>query len=139
MLRNAVACGVPLAALIVAMVLLEPVRAWFLMPTIALALVLVAKVAVEPRWRFGVHRWEITERATYARHGWLVVEQRVAPTTRIQTVDAVRGPLEQVFGLSTLRMTTASSHGAIAIRGLDRHTAEEAAARCSHRLSVARG
>ncbi|MGO2847203.1 MAG: PH domain-containing protein, partial [Microbacterium gubbeenense] len=74
-----------------------------------------------------------------ARHGWLVVEQRVAPTTRIQTVDAVRGPLEQIFGLSTLRVTTASSYGAIAIRGLDRHTAEEAAARLAAVAELAEG
>ena len=53
----------------------------------------------------------------------------MAPTSRIQTVDALRGPLEQLFGLSTLRVTTASSYGAISIRGLDRAAAEAAVAR----------
>jgi len=129
MLRNTIACGIPLAALIVAATLWEPARVWLYAPIIAVVLVLLVKVAIEPWWRFRVHRWEITERATYAQSGWLVVERRVAPTTRIQTVDAVRGPLEQAFGLSTLRVTTASSYGAIAIRGLDRRTAEDAAAR----------
>ena len=129
MLRNAIACGIPLVVLVVASGLWEPVRAWLIAPIVVAALVLVARVVIEPWWRFRVHRWEITERATYAQTGWLVVERRVAPTTRIQTVDAVRGPLEQLFGLSTLRVTTASSYGAIAIRGLDRRTAEEAVAR----------
>lgn len=129
MLRNAIACGIPLIALAVAAIIWEPARVWLIAPIVAFALVLLAKVVVEPGWRFRVHRWEITERATYAQSGWLVVERRVAPTTRIQTVDAVRGPLEQAFGLSTLRVTTASSYGAIAIRGLDRRTAEDAAAR----------
>lgn len=129
MLRGLVACGIPLAGIVVAAILWEPARPWLTAPIVAVAAVLVAKVAIEPWWRFRVHRWEITERATYAQNGWLVVERRVAPTTRIQTVDAVRGPLEQAFGLSTLRVTTASSYGAIAIRGLDRRTAEDAAAR----------
>jgi len=129
MLRNAIACGIPLAALVVAANIWEPARAWLAAPVVAVALILVVKVAIEPWWRFRVHRWEITERASYAQSGWLVVERRVAPTSRIQTVDAVRGPLEQAFGLSTLRVTTASSYGAIAIRGLDRRTAEDAAAR----------
>jgi membrane protein YdbS with pleckstrin-like domain len=129
MLRSLLLCGIPLAGLIVAAALWEPARAWLIAPIVAVGLLLLAKVAVEPFWRFRVHRWEITERATYASSGWLVVEWRVAPTSRIQTVDAVRGPLEQLFGLSTLRVTTASSYGAISIRGLDRATAEEAAAR----------
>ncbi|MDP3949084.1 PH domain-containing protein [Microbacterium sp.] len=127
--RSAIACGIPLIALVIAAILWDPARVWLIAPIVAVVLVLVAKVAVEPWWRFRVHRWEITERATYAQNGWLVLERRVAPTTRIQTVDAVRGPLEQLFGLSTLRVTTASSYGAIAIRGLDRRTAEDAAAR----------
>lgn len=129
MLRSTIACGIPLSALVVAATLWHPARAWLIAPAIVVAIVLVAKVAIEPWWRFRVHRWEITERATYAQSGWLVVERRVAPTTRIQTVDAVRGPLEQLFGLSTLRVTTASSYGAVVIRGLDRRTAEDAAAR----------
>lgn len=129
MLRNAIVCGILLAALIVGAILWEPARVWLVAPLVALGLVFVVKVAVEPWWRYRIHRWEITERATYAVNGWLVVERRVAPTTRIQTVDAVRGPLEQLFGLSTLRVTTASSYGAISIRGLDRRTAEDAAAR----------
>ncbi|RGE23802.1 PH domain-containing protein [Leucobacter sp. wl10] len=129
MLRNLLLCGIPLTALIVAAALWESLRVWLLAPTIVLAVLLVVTVALEPFWRFRVHRWEITERATYASNGWLIVEWRVAPTSRIQTVDALRGPLEQLFGLSTLRVTTASSYGAISIRGLDRATAEEAAAR----------
>lgn len=129
MLRGAIAAGAPLAALVVAASLWEPARAWLVAPIVLAAALLIAKVVVEPWWRYRVHRWEITDRATYASSGWLVVEWRVAPTSRIQTVDAVRGPLEQLLGLATLRVTTASSYGAINIRGLDRRTAEEAAER----------
>ncbi|GEK80326.1 PH domain-containing protein [Agrococcus baldri] len=128
-LRNLLLCGIPLAALIVAAVIWEPARVWLVAPIVAVALVGVAKVGVEPWWRYRVHRWEVTERATYASSGWLVVEWRVAPTSRIQTVDALRGPLEQLFGLATLRVTTASSYGAISIRGLDRSVAQDAADR----------
>ncbi|WAP50588.1 PH domain-containing protein [Arthrobacter sp. ATA002] len=129
MVRNILVCGVPLALLIAGAVLWDPARAWLIAPIVGMALVLAAKAGVEPWWRYRVHRWEVTDRATYASTGWLVVEWRVAPTSRIQTVDAVRGPLEQLFGLATLRVTTASSSGAINIRGLDHRTAEEAAAR----------
>lgn len=129
MVRALLIWGTILAVLLVAAALWEPARVWLIAPMIVAAVILLAKALVEPWWRYAVHRWEITEHATYASSGWLVREWRVAPSSRIQTVDAVRGPLEQLLGLSTLRVTTASSYGAIKINGLDRAAAEEAATR----------
>ncbi|WP_420110925.1 PH domain-containing protein [Pseudactinotalea sp.] len=128
-LRALVTWGVLLAALIVAYTLWEPARVWLIAPIVAVGVILAVKLALEPWWRYRVHRWEVTEHATYAASGWIVREWRVSPTSRIQTVDAVRGPLEQLLGLSTLRVTTASSYGAVDVGGLDRATAEDAAAR----------
>ena len=84
-------------------------------------------VFVEPFWRFRVHRWETTDTAVYARTGWVVREWRAAPLSRVQTVDATQGPLEQMLGLSTLSITTASSSGAVEISGLSRQTADRVA------------
>lgn len=92
---------------------------------------LLTGVFVEPFWRFRVHRWETTDTAVYARTGWLVREWRAAPLSRVQTVDASQGPLEQALGLSTLVITTASSSGAIKINGLDKGTAD----RLAHELT----
>ena len=128
-LRALLIWGLILAILVVAYALWEPARVWLVAPIAAAAVIVAARLGLEPWWRYRVHRWEITERATYASNGWLVREWRVAPTSRIQTVDAVRGPLEQLLGLSTLRVTTASSYGAVNIKGLDRRTAEAAAKR----------
>lgn len=85
--------------------------------------------AVMPAWRLSVHRWEATDGAVYALTGWFVREWRIAPISRVQTVDTVRGPLEQLLGLATLVVTTASSSGAVRIGGLDPVTASEAAER----------
>lgn len=128
-LRNLLLWGLVLAGLIAAYVFWEPARVWLVAPMIVSGAVLMVRVAVEPLWRYRVHRWEIAEKATFASNGWLVREWRVAPTSRIQTVDAVRGPLEQMLGLSTLRVTTASSYGSININGLDHRIAEEAVSR----------
>lgn len=112
-----------LAAAIVAYVWWEAARPWLLLAVIAASLLLIVGVAVEPFWRYRVHRWETTQEAVYARSGWLVREWRAAPLSRVQTVDALRGPIEQLLGLATLRVTTASSYGAIDIAGLDHKTA----------------
>ena len=81
-------------------------------------------VVIEPLWRYRVHRWEATPEAMYTQSGWFNQERRIAPISRIQTVDSERGPLEQVFGLTNVTVTTASAAGPLRINGLDRDTAQ---------------
>jgi uncharacterized protein len=110
-----------------------------LTPAIVLAVTLalgLAHVLVMPQWRFRVHRWETTDSAVYTQAGWFNVERRIAPISRIQTIDSERGPLEQVFRLTNVTVTTASAAGPLKIKGLDRTHAEqlidELAARTRH-------
>jgi uncharacterized protein len=79
---------------------------------------------VMPQWRFRVHRWEATANAVYTQAGWFSQERRIAPISRIQTVDTERGPLEQLFRLSNVTVTTASAAGPLKIHGLDRDRAQ---------------
>ncbi len=123
MLQSLVLAVPVLAATIVAYVLWESARPWLVLAVCAAALLLVVGVVLEPLLRYRVHRWETTSSAVYGRSGWLVREWRAAPLSRVQTVDARSGPIEQMLGLATLRVTTASSYGAIDIGGLDRTTA----------------
>jgi len=86
--------------------------------------VALADVLIVPRWRYRVHRWEISGDAVYTRTGWFNQERRIAPITRIQTVDTERGPLDRLFGLATVTVTTASSAGAVKITALDLDVAD---------------
>lgn len=106
-----------LAAQIVALVAFQ---APWLYATLAVTVVLGAlHTIVMPQWRFRVHRWQATAEAVYTKAGWINQEFRVAPVSRIQTVDTERGPLEQIFKLSKVTITTASSAGPVSIEGLD--------------------
>lgn len=105
--------------------LIEPARPWLLL-ALGIALVIgIPYMIVMPLWRYRVHRWEVTEDAVYTRTGWLWQEWRIAPMSRIQTVDTARGPLEQAFRLSSVTVTTASAAGPLKIKGLDRTVAED--------------
>jgi len=92
-------------------------------------LLTVAYLVVMPIWRYRVHRWESTPTAVYTQAGWLDQERRIAPVSRIQTVDMARGPVAQLLGLATVTVTTASAAGPLRIHGLDldvaRHLVEE--------------
>ena len=95
----------------------------------------VTHVVVMPQWRYRIHRWEQSPTVFQTQSGWLVVERRIAPLSRVQTVDLDRGPLESVFGLSTLTVTTASAAGPLQVPALDRQVAE----RLSAELAVIAG
>ena len=95
-------------------------------PVVAVTAVLaIGHLVVMPQWRYRVHRWEITETAAYTQTGWFTQERRIAPLARVQTVDTRRGPIEQLFGLSNVTVTTASAKGPIVVHALDQGTAEQ--------------
>lgn len=124
--KSLVAVGVPIvASLLAAMV--SPVETWLYWVAGAVAVVGLPVALLLPLWWYRVHRWEITEDAVYTRTGFFWQEWRVAPMSRIQTVDTQRGPLEQLFGLATVTVTTASAKGAVTIPGLDHRLAAQVA------------
>jgi uncharacterized protein len=88
------------------------------------AVVAAAHLLVMPNWRYRVHRWETTPQAVYTQSGWFNQERRIAPISRIQTVDSHRGPIEQIFGLSNVTVTTASAAGPLRINGLTKDVAQ---------------
>src|SRR5216117_4022540 len=119
--------------------LIEPARPWLLL-ALGIALVIgVPYMIVMPLWRYRVHRWEVTEDVVYTRTGWLWQEWRIAPMSRIQTVDTARGPVEQLFRLASVTVTTASAAGPIEIHGLDHALAADLAARLTETAQANRG
>ncbi len=88
----------------------------------AVVFIVVASVGIA-QWRFVVHRFEVTDSAVYTQTGWWRRERRIAPMSRIQTVDHVEGALARMFRLASVTVTTASAAGALEIAGLDRDRA----------------
>ena len=103
------------------------------------AAVALAYVLVMPPWRYRVHRWETTEDAVFTSAGWIWQQWRVAPLSRIQTVDAERGPVQRMLKLSTVTVTTASSAGPVKIAGLDHEVAERMVRHLTRTTQATRG
>lgn len=96
-------------------------------------------VVLVPLWRYRVHRWEISPQAVYTRSGWLIQERRIAPISRVQTVDTYRGPLDRLFGLANVTVTTASSAGAVHIVALDSDVADRVVAQLTDIAAIGAG
>lgn len=120
------ASAVPLALAIAAVLITRSPWAWAALG--AVLAVAVGYVAAMPRIRYRIHRWEITDEAVYTKSGWITQEWRIAPLSRIQTVDASRGPLQQLLGIATVQVTTASALGTLDISALDAALADDVVA-----------
>ncbi|MEU6797860.1 PH domain-containing protein [Nonomuraea wenchangensis] len=92
-----------------------------------------------PRAYYRVERWEVTDDAVYTRKGWLTHTWQVAPMSRIQRIDTARGPVQRLFGLADVTVTTASSAGAITIAALDHRLAADLAERLTARTQATPG
>ena len=127
---------------------LAALAAWALVPDLpgwttwllpAGAVAAAVHVLVMPRIRYDVHRWEVTPIAVHTRSGWIGRETRIAPISRVQTVDSHQGALMRAFGLASLTVTTASAAGPISIACLDAHTARELVAQLTAVTATSEG
>src|SRR4051794_14179925 len=109
--------------------------------TVGVAWLVLACVhlGVMPQWRYRVHRWEATDTAVYTQTGWLRQQRRIAPISRVQTVDSERGPIEQLFRLANVTVTTASAAGPIKIDGLAAKDADQLVADLTGRVGQTTG
>ena len=106
---------------------------------LAYAVVALCYVLAMPAFRYQVHRWESTTDAVYTQTGWLTRERRIAPMSRVQTVDLEQGPVSRLLGLAAVTVTTASAAGPVKIEGLDLPVAERLVDELTRRTSAVAG
>lgn len=104
------------------------VRPWVIGVCAVLLAALLARVVWMPPLRYRIHRWEVTPTAIHTRSGWVTREERIAPLSRVQTVDSRQSALMRFFNLSTITVTTASAAGPIEIACLDEAVARQVVA-----------
>ena len=109
------------AFVLVALVVVEAMDWWdvplWVWPVYAV--VAVAYIVAMPLVRFRIHRWETTETAVYTQTGWLSRELRIAPMSRVQTVDFDQSAVSRLFSLASVSVTTASAAGPLHINGIE--------------------
>jgi hypothetical protein len=120
--------AVLLSGVLLLLVLLAAPVLTVLLPVAALLAATVTYAVVMPDLRFRVHRWEVTETAVHTRSGWLSREERIAPLSRVQTVDSHQTALMRAFGLKSIAVTTASAAGPVLITCLDSGVADRTVA-----------
>ena len=117
------------AILIVALAAMAAVAYYFLkdnMPVIAGILVCVAVcvvyLLVRPILYYRFYRYAITDDRIDVRQGVIIRTHTVVPIGRLHQVEVVRGPINSIFGLSNVKVTTAG--GVADIKFLEQAVAE---------------
>jgi membrane protein YdbS with pleckstrin-like domain len=113
-----------------------PALRWLI--PLGFALYAVVAIGVRPWVKHRVHRWEVTGDAVYTLTGWLTRTWTLVPISRIQTVDVTRGVLQQMFGLATVAVLTASSQGTVRVPHLEADVADRVAEDLAHRAEQVR-
>jgi membrane protein YdbS with pleckstrin-like domain len=78
-----------------------------------------------PAVYYARYRYRINEDRIDIRRGVFVIKHTVVPTERVHQLEVARGPINNLFGLADVTITTAG--GIAAIQYLDRETAAEIA------------
>ena len=104
-----ITCAVVGVPLLVAAWAIPGLPGWVPIPAVAIVVALLVWAFVMPHVRFRIHRWEVTPTAIHTRAGWLSIDQRIAPLSRVQTVDSSQGALMRLFGIRSITVTTASA------------------------------
>lgn len=99
----------------------------------------VVEVILEPTIRYRRTRWEVADGKVFVQTGWLSRDQRIAPLSRVQTVDTHRGAIMRLYGLANITVTTASAAGPITIPALDSDLADRVTAELARITGQTRG
>lgn len=131
-MRRAVLCvlvGLGLIAVVVLMVVLG-FSGWLVLPLVVLLAVLGLGWVLVGR---NARAWGYAEREEdlYIKHGVMFRGLVAVPYGRMQYVDITAGPVEQLFGIASVHLHTASSRTSAGIPGLPK----DEAARLRDRLT----
>lgn len=107
----------------------------FLVKAIGLGLLALSILytAVSPKVRYERYRYLITEDSIYVREGFIFVTKSIVPIERLHKITVEKGPIDTIFGLSNVIVTTAG--GDVEIAFLEDKEAEAIAASLKNKIN----
>lgn len=105
----------------------------FLVPILTFALCLV-NLIVTPIIRYKRYRYYIDDDMLVVVEGLWFITKSIAPMERIHQIEVSRGPIDRIFGMSNVSVTTAG--GEITIAFLEDEVAEQISDRLKTRINL---
>lgn len=92
------------------------------MVSLVLFVVIILNTIVTPYFRFHRYQYKIDEEFIDIREGYLFVERNIVPLERLHKMQTIRGPIDRMFKVAKVVVTTAG--GDVTIRFLDEEKAD---------------
>lgn len=93
--------------------------------SLLLGVVILIHTIVSPYFRFHRYAYRIDEEFIDIREGYLFVTREIVPIQRLHKMQTIRGPIDNLFGVGKVKVTTAG--GDVVIRFLEQEKAEKIA------------
>ena len=100
----------------------------------AVWIIAVIYVIIVPHMRYERYRYYIDEEAIKVTEGFLWIEEQMVPMERLHKLSTSQGPVERIFGLSEICVTTAG--GDVTIKYLKEDTAEKISESLKKRINL---
>lgn len=84
---------------------------------IVLVILMAADEIISPPFRYRRYRYAIDEECIDIREGYLWIEEHIVPIERLHQIEMSQGPIDRLFGLTKVIVTTAG--GEVTIRFLE--------------------
>lgn len=95
------------------------------MLSVVFGVLILANAIISPYFRFHRYRYKIDEEFIDIREGYLFVTREIVPIERLHKMETMRGPIDTMFGVAKVKVTTAG--GDVTIRFLEQEKAERIA------------
>ncbi len=89
---------------------------------------------ISPIFRYRRYRYILTEEEVQVKKGYIFLSHIIVPISRLHKITVEAGPIDRMFGLASVEVTTAG--GDVTIKFLEREKAEMIAERLKKRINV---
>ena len=93
--------------------------------SLALAVLTVLDVLISPYFRYHRYRYSINDECIDIIEGYLFVKRNIVPIERLHKLQTAKGPIDQIFGVEKVVVTTGG--GDVTISFLEEERAEQIA------------
>lgn len=101
--------------------------------SLALAVLIVLDVSVSPYFRYNRYRYSINEECIDIIEGYLFVKRNIVPIERLHKLQTKKGPVDQMFGVAKVVVTTGG--GDVTLEFLEEDRAEQIAENLRRRIN----
>lgn len=101
--------------------------------SVGIGILAVLNWAISPYFRFHRYGYAINEECIDIKEGYVFVERNIVPIERLHKLEINRGPIDQMFGIAKVTVTTAG--GDVTLRFLEIEKAETIAAHLRTRIN----